>query len=115
MNRIDVETLIIHQTHDAWWSTIAHLWDLVYDDINVPMLIISGWYDKETASKPLALEKLLARSHASVRDKHRMLFGPSAHAKQDELQQGQLTYPAAGGVAEARPPAFAGSAAGLTA
>ena len=71
------------------------------DDIEVPMLLIGGWYDINTTDVMRTFIDLQALS--PVADKHKLLMGPWVHggngpAYVGSEQQGELTYPAAASV-----------------
>jgi uncharacterized protein len=70
------------------------------DDIEVPMLLIGGWYDINTTDVMRTYSKLLEMS--PVAEKHKLLMGPWVHggngpAYVGSEQQGELTYLAAAG------------------
>jgi len=103
---IDYSTVLGHYTHDAYWGLSEALGDSTYDQIEIPMLIIGGWYDLDPADLLDAFVQLRSRSAAAVRDEQRMVVGPWTHADEDVLAQGELEYPAAVGLAATASLAF---------
>lgn len=72
------------------------------DEIEVPMLLIGGWYDHNTDIMVDLFNDLKTESAVAVRDQHRLLMGPWAHggfgfAQVGTGQQGELSYPTAAG------------------
>jgi uncharacterized protein len=70
------------------------------EDINVPMLMIGGWYDHATDDMLKYFEALCSESPSEVAEQHRILFGPWAHGGFGTSQvgtstQGQLEFPEA--------------------
>ncbi len=66
------------------------------------MLMIGGWYDHNIDVMQEFFKGLKQSAPVSVRDKHKLLFGPWAHggfgtAQVGTAQQGQLLYPEAAG------------------
>jgi len=70
------------------------------DKIGVPMLLVGGWFDHYPDDVLRAFEDLRLRSDKSVRDKHKIIFGPWLHSHVDSEEQGELTYPGASGVTD---------------
>jgi len=103
---INYSTVLGHYTHDAYWSLSEAVGDATYDEIDIPMLIVAGWYDLDPGDVLDAFVELRARSAEAVRDEQRMLVGPWTHADEDVLEQGELEYPAAVGIAAAASLAF---------
>ncbi len=72
------------------------------DSIQVPLLMIGGWYDHNPDMMFEIFEGLKTSSPLAVRDKHKMLIGPWAHggngtAYVGSTNQGQLSFPNAAG------------------
>jgi len=72
------------------------------DSIQVPLLMIGGWYDHNPDIMFEIFEGIRTSSPISVRDKHKMLIGPWAHggngtAYVGSTTQGQLSFPNAAG------------------
>lgn len=68
-------------------------------DIEVPMLMIGGWYDHETDLVLDFYAGLRSNSPSPVNTQHRLLMGPWTHntTSSSPLQVGDLSYPAAQG------------------
>ncbi|HNW90101.1 MAG TPA: CocE/NonD family hydrolase [Bacteroidales bacterium] len=93
--------LLAHQTHDIAW-TYSEIANYYPDSINVPMLMIGGWYDHNINVMMDFYAGIRQSSFMAVRDKHRLLMGPWTHgghgnAGVGTAQQGQLSYPNAAG------------------
>ncbi len=84
------------------------VWDVVEnssfypDSIQVPMLLVGGWYDHNTWYYPELFERLRTESAPAVRSQHRMLMGPWVHggtgfAAIGTSQQGELNFQDAAG------------------
>ena len=106
-----------HPTHDWFWILWEGLTSYA-DKIEVPMLVIGGWYDYDPSGSSRSFNAIVDNSHPDVRDDHRLLIGPWRHNGIDEVEQGQLEYPEAAGSHEAAALAFLdywvrGSGAGL--
>ncbi len=72
------------------------------DEIEIPMLLIGGWYDHNVEVVIDLFDGLKNQSPVSVRNQHRLLMGPWAHggfgpAQVGSGQQGELFYPEAAG------------------
>ncbi len=83
-----------HPTHDYTWQYVENA-NNYPQDINIPMLIIGGWYDHNTDLLIDAYNQLISSSGIGVRNQHRLLIGPWRHSGVGALQQGELTYPQA--------------------
>jgi len=69
-------------------------------DVDVPMLLVAGWYDHNTNRDIAILEELRTTTGLNVRDKHKILIGPWVHGGTSQafvgsLNQGELNYPSA--------------------
>lgn len=84
--------ILEHYKYDLFW-TLLEMATNYPDLINVPMLLVTGWYDHNDDS-PLNMFYALRDSSAlSVRDEHKFMVGPWTHGKAGRLEQGELTYP----------------------
>lgn len=63
--------------------------------IEVPMLHISGWYDHETIQTIREMQAVQADGGEGARGRQTLLIGPWSHSHIDEIEQGELSYPAA--------------------
>ncbi|MEI6852747.1 MAG: CocE/NonD family hydrolase [Bacteroidota bacterium] len=89
-------TLLAHPTHDISW-TYSEFINYYPDSINVPMLMIGGWYDHNTEVMLDFFGGIRQSSFTAVRDKHRLLMGPWTHGGHGTAgigapQQGALYY-----------------------
>jgi predicted acyl esterase len=76
----------------ATWRLIQQTNDYP-EEIAVPLLMVSGWFDHYPADVLRAFSDLRARSDEGVRNQHRCIMGPWLHAGIDQEKQGELTYP----------------------
>ena len=93
--------LLAHQTHDIVW-TYSEMTNYYPDSINIPMLMIGGWYDHNINAMMDFYAGIRQSSFIAVRDKHRLLMGPWTHGGHGNVgvgasQQGELSYPNAAG------------------
>jgi hypothetical protein len=94
-------TIRAHPVVDLFWN-YADTSMMYPEKIKVPALMIGGWYDHNIRVMFELFDSLRLYSPISVRDKHRLLFGPWAHGgfgptQVGTGQQGQLFYPQAAG------------------
>lgn len=66
--------------------------------VEVPMLLIAGWYDHNTVADLEMLDLLTAHSGANVKDKHKILIGPWVHGGTGQASlgtsfQGDYSFP----------------------
>jgi uncharacterized protein len=83
-----------HPTKDGFWETILDTTDSA-DSIDVPMLIVTGWWDMSSDQTIRSFQNLCDRSDPSVCDEHRLLVGPWTHKTVGQLNQGEWQYPGA--------------------
>lgn len=85
-----------HPLKDAMWEAAERLGPQP-EDMSIPMLHISGWYDHGTAATLALAAAIQERGGEGARGKQWLLVGPWTHggAATGTLAQGQLTYPAA--------------------
>ncbi|MBC8145257.1 MAG: CocE/NonD family hydrolase [bacterium] len=89
--------ILSRPTYDATWKVVERNSDYA-DEIEIPMLLISGWYDHYPDDIIRAFDDLRTNSAADVRGLHRLIMGPWIHEGIGEAQQGALSYPNAAGV-----------------
>lgn len=88
--------ILAHQVHDIVW-TYSEMTNYYPDSINVPMLMIGGWYDHNINMMMEFFAGIRQSSDIIARDKHRLLMGPWTHGGHGNAgigapQQGELTY-----------------------
>ncbi len=83
-----------HPLYDGLWLYVETMSDYS-EEFEIPMLLVSGWFDHYPGCIIRAFHDIRARSHISVRDKHKLLIGPWTHSGIGKLVQGELEYPAA--------------------
>jgi len=97
--------ILPHPTHDWYWI-LAELLSSYANRIEVPCLVVGGWYDTDPRGSSRSFNDIVNNSHPDVRDDHRLLMGPWRHVGIDKVQQGELDYPEAAGSHEVMALAF---------
>ncbi len=87
-----------HPVKDFFWDYLENL-NSYADKFNVPMLMISGWFDHFPGAVLRAFNDIRTKSAKDVRGSHKITLGPWTHGKVDNPEQGILTYPGAGYIA----------------
>src|SRR3954451_20676649 len=75
-----------HPTLDEWWEPVRYQHRI--DEIDVPTLHISGWYDDEEIGTPLNFAAMVAAG----RDGQRLLMGPWGHAVNTTRTLGDIDF-----------------------
>jgi len=96
---LSVSTILDHPTNNLVWRIVENNSNYP-DEIAVPMLLISGWYDHFPDDVIRAFYDLRTKSALAVRQQHKLIMGPWLHTEVGKAEQGQLTYPNAVGVAD---------------
>lgn len=84
--------VLAHPTYDNYWKLVKTN-GIQASEIEVPMLIVGGWYDHFPDSVLETFEELRTAGHAAARSHHRLIFGPWLHGGLGALEQGILEYP----------------------
>jgi uncharacterized protein len=79
---------------NALWDVIRNQSDYP-EDIAIPLLMCSGWFDHYPADVLRAFADLRSRSDAGVRAQHKLIMGPWTHSEVDLEIQGDLRFPEA--------------------
>lgn len=93
-----------HPYYDFTWQYIES--ETFYPEtIEIPMLMIGGWFDHDTEFKIQYFQDLLANSPSDIAEQHKLLIGPWAHggfgqAHVGSEQQGELFFPQAEGYSD---------------
>jgi predicted acyl esterase len=69
--------------------------------IDVPVLMVTGWFDHGTARQIETFRTLLAEGGPRVRAQSRLMVGPWHHTAVDLAEQGDLSFPGAAGASAA--------------
>lgn len=88
------QTVTAHPVHDAFWRALASRTYVRAADIQVPMLIIGGWYDIFTDGVVDTYQDLRSNGGAAARSGSRLIMGPYIHAA-DTSKNGELDFPGA--------------------
>jgi len=90
------DVLMAHPLEDAAWAAIEG-GGVRAEQINVPMLHISGWYDHETDLSLAVAADVQAHGGESARGRQKVLVGPWSHSAVGKAEQGELSFPGAAG------------------
>ncbi len=85
-----------HPTYDTFWQWISWKTNNA-QDIQVPVLLVSGWWDMTPDEALITFNDLVDTAPDSIRDSHKLLIGPWTHTTVGRPQQGSFLYPAATG------------------
>ena len=94
------DLILAQPYYSAIWRAVENNSDYA-EDIKVPMLVIGGWFDHYPDDVLRAFEDICTRSAAAVRGAHKLIFGPWVHSGFNRENQGELTFPGAGDIADA--------------
>ncbi len=89
---LSTAAILAHPDEDPTWEAAAAATAMA-PDIQVPALVVGGWYDHYPNDVLRSFADLCAMSDPSVRGKHKLIFGPWTHSGVDQADQGVLTYP----------------------
>lgn len=93
-----VNLITSQPVENLFWRTIKQANDYP-EDIAVPLLMVSGWFDHYPTDILRAFHDLRVRSDAAVRSQHKLIMGPWLHSHVDKTAQGELEYPGAKNIA----------------
>ena len=93
-----VDLVTSQPMENAYWRLITNRSDYP-EEIEVPMLMVSGWFDHYPDDVIRAFEDLRERSGEKVRAQHRLIMGPWTHGDVDRAEQGELVFPDAENIA----------------
>lgn len=99
-------TVISRPIKDLTWQFVEYQ-NKIIDSIEVPAFLIGGWYDHNADLMMKTMGLLKNSTKTQVRDKHKILMGPWVHGGHGTAQvgtqlQGELSYPNAQGVNNAK-------------
>ncbi len=87
------DQLIQHPVKDAFWTAIEAATFIKGEEVRVPTLLVSGWYDLYTDEVFEAFDTIRTRGGAMARVGTKMIMGPWLHSYLDTELQGELSYP----------------------
>jgi predicted acyl esterase len=90
------DVLRAHPLEDSAWAAIES-GGVRAEQIAIPMLHISGWYDHEADLSLVVAADVQAHGGESARGRQKVLVGPWSHGGIGKEEQGELSYPAAAG------------------
>ena len=85
-------TITARPVENTYWDFVKTQTDYP-EDIAVPLLMCSGWFDHYPAAVLRAFADLRERSAEPVRNSHKMIMGPWSHSEVDLEEQGDLSFP----------------------
>lgn len=77
--------------HNLLW-TFTEDGSMYPAEIDIPMMIIGGWFDHNTDDCMQMFDTLRRASTPAVRDQHRLLMGPWTHNRVGNPTQGDLSF-----------------------
>ncbi len=94
-------TLLANPHYNLTWQYIENQ-NYYPDEIQIPCLMIGGWYDHTTDEMLKYFDAICTESPAGIAEQHRILIGPWAHGGFGATQvgtstQGELEFPEAAG------------------
>ena len=97
----NIGNILAHPLYDNLWK-YAELVTTYPQEIDVPMLLMAGWYDHHSYSDGIfcIFNELRTLGGINGREHHKLIIGPWHHLHIGEAAQGQLEYPNAAGVPE---------------
>ncbi len=95
---VAVDVITARPVENALWRIIQEQNDYP-EEISIPLLMVSGWFDHYPTEVLRAFRDLRANSDASVRDQHKLIMGPWLHDGVDQEKQGELVFPQSARVA----------------
>ncbi|MBR9977161.1 MAG: CocE/NonD family hydrolase [Bacteroidetes bacterium] len=93
-----VDLITSQPVENMFWRLIRDRNDYP-EEIAIPLLMVSGWYDHYPDAVLRAFTDLKTHSHPAVRAQHRLIMGPWTHFAVDRAEQGELIFPDAVDVA----------------
>ena len=93
--------IVNNPTYNLTWQFVES--SVIYpDEIEVPMLMVGGWFDHNTNDCLFYFNELATNGPASVRDQHKLVMGPWVHGGTGQAHvgsaiQGDLSFPSAAG------------------
>jgi uncharacterized protein len=88
----DPALILAHPAQDLFWRTVETLSDTP-EQMNVPALIVGGWFDHSPDAVLESFARLRARSAPVGRDQHHLIYGPWTHGGLSKTNQGVLAFP----------------------
>lgn len=94
--------ILAHPTYDNLWKLLESPIVNKYSRINLPILIIGGWYDTYTEGVLQTFNALRKLAGSEARKSTKMIIGPWIHvdAASGKLKQGELKFSEAARVSE---------------
>ncbi|MEW6194458.1 MAG: CocE/NonD family hydrolase [Bacteroidota bacterium] len=96
---IDMDLITAHPAQDDFWD-LTESANNYPDQIAVPMLMVTGWFDHYPTDVIRAYNDIVTKSDQAVRNKHKLIVGPWLHGEIGAEQQGGLEFPEAVGITD---------------
>lgn len=88
------QDILSHPGINSWWDPL--IYQNKYDQVNLPILHISGWYDDEQAGAIMNYIGMTTKGPAEARTRQKLLMGPWPHAVNSTHKLGAIEFGAAG-------------------
>jgi predicted acyl esterase len=89
---LSTATILSNPLYNNVWRLIERNNDIV-PDVQIPLLMVTGWFDHNPRRIIEGYWDLRARSHTAVRNAHKLIVGPWTHMDVDKTDVGSLSYP----------------------
>ena len=98
--RGQTDILTAHPMRDAWWEVVEWSRLRSLSEVDVPILMIAGWYDPETEGLLATFRTILGKGAPRAREGTKVVIGPWTRggAMRGDAQVGEIAFPAAEGV-----------------
>jgi putative CocE/NonD family hydrolase len=84
------QDILNHPGINAWWEPL--IYQNKYDQVNLPILHISGWYDDEQAGAVMNYIGMTTKGPQDARKKQKLLMGPWPHAVNSSHKLGVVEF-----------------------
>ncbi len=89
---LSTDLILAHPYFDYFWIYAESVSDYP-EDFNIPMFLLTGWFDHYPSDVIRAFHDIRTRSDISVRNAHKLMVGPWTHCGVGKLVQGELEFP----------------------
>jgi putative CocE/NonD family hydrolase len=96
------DQIIEHPMKDETWRMLESTTAVKPQDINIPVLMVSGWYDLNPDGIVDSFIRLRKHGGEATRANTTLIMGPWLHSRLDRERQGELDYPGAVGYSTAK-------------
>lgn len=82
--------VIRHSRLDEWWAPMRY--QNQFEQVQVPVLHVSGWYDDALRATPVNFEGMRTRGAGEVRNRQRLVIGPWPHQINSTSKLGEVDF-----------------------